>query len=497
MPDWHKFAWEDVKMEQSSRANAPARSGLSLLEILIAVFVLSIGLLGVAAVIPLGYHQIVEAIKSDRAGACGRAGLHEVRTRGWLNPLLWRQMAINEMDPIGTPAVPLPPPNTLLVTDGDGDGDNDGVIRMRDSFAIDPLFFVHQDFGNATNPMVWRFPLDASSTVYNGTPWQWRSRQSSLIRVTVIPRVNFNWLDLSTAPNVARMPFAAASRIFTWRDDMLFPVPDDPDDRPRQLVTWDGGRGFAYPLRGTDSPLVVPAPTSPVMPLADDNYSWMATVTPIIDGQGDDVEGFGVDSTDATENLWYSNVNTITRYVVSIVVFYKRNFECPDYPFDALNFFDPVYPPQERSLQVFFPGDGYGGGDVLLVTDRGLPWLEVRKNGWLMLRGLELVGPVDPALLAAADVRRQPYWRTVAKWYRVIAVDGEILVGGAAGVPAQVPVGSFGRYVTLSGPDWRVDTSGDGTFDPLADWAIATLVDDVIGVYTTTVEADYGSVWTQ
>ena len=67
-------------MEQSSRTSTGARSGLSLLEVLISVFVLSIGLLGVAAVIPLGYHQIVEATKADRAASCGRAGLHAVRT---------------------------------------------------------------------------------------------------------------------------------------------------------------------------------------------------------------------------------------------------------------------------------------------------------------------------------------------------------------------------------------------------------------------------------
>ena len=44
--------------------NVPhARSGVSLLEVLISIFVLTIGLLAVAAVIPVGRHAIREAAK--------------------------------------------------------------------------------------------------------------------------------------------------------------------------------------------------------------------------------------------------------------------------------------------------------------------------------------------------------------------------------------------------------------------------------------------------
>ncbi|MFH1266447.1 MAG: prepilin-type N-terminal cleavage/methylation domain-containing protein, partial [Planctomycetota bacterium] len=49
--------------------SAVPRRGVSLLEVLISIFVLSIGLLGVAAVIPVGGHEILQAVKADRAAA--------------------------------------------------------------------------------------------------------------------------------------------------------------------------------------------------------------------------------------------------------------------------------------------------------------------------------------------------------------------------------------------------------------------------------------------
>jgi len=315
------------------------------------------------------------------------------------------------------------------------------------------------------------------------------------------------------------MPFASANRVFTWRDDMLFPIPDDPEDRPRQLLTWDGGQGFAYPLRATDllppGP-VPPAPTSPALPQADDNYSWMATVTPILDGPGHDLwvkapfptshstEDPSTPDPWTTSNYWKSHayLRKVTRYTVSIVVFYKRDFACPLPPLTAL---DPEFPPQERTVMATFPGDGFGGGDVFLYYDpapannpllKTEKWLDVKKNDWIMLRGLESVPQMrDPEYpVGATSANWNPFRRVVAKWYRVVAVD-DVVPEMIATVPVR------GRYVTLSGPDWRVDTDGDGRFEPTRwllhtngntdfDGARATLVDNVIGVYTTTVAAE-------
>ena len=63
--------------------------GVSLLEVLISIFILSIGLLGVASLIPIGKIALSETNKSDRTGACGRAGLRDVKIRRMLDYKNW------------------------------------------------------------------------------------------------------------------------------------------------------------------------------------------------------------------------------------------------------------------------------------------------------------------------------------------------------------------------------------------------------------------------
>ena len=65
------------------------RRGVSLMEILISIGVILGGLVGVAALLPVGRSEIVQASRMDRAAACGRAVLHEVQVRGLADPSQW------------------------------------------------------------------------------------------------------------------------------------------------------------------------------------------------------------------------------------------------------------------------------------------------------------------------------------------------------------------------------------------------------------------------
>jgi type II secretory pathway pseudopilin PulG len=74
----------NIRLQNSSR-----RRGISLMEVLISMFVLAIGLLGVAALIPAGRHEIVEATKLETAAMVGRNAFRDLQTRGYLNPNRW------------------------------------------------------------------------------------------------------------------------------------------------------------------------------------------------------------------------------------------------------------------------------------------------------------------------------------------------------------------------------------------------------------------------
>jgi len=60
-----------------------ARRGISLLEVLVSVFIVSIGLFGVVSLVPVGNHEVIEGVKMDRAALIGKYKYRDFRTRGF------------------------------------------------------------------------------------------------------------------------------------------------------------------------------------------------------------------------------------------------------------------------------------------------------------------------------------------------------------------------------------------------------------------------------
>ncbi len=77
---------------------ATARRGISLLEVLISMFTLSVGLLGMASLIAVGTHHSSNATRIDHASACGQAALREIRVRRMLEPGRWVTASGNFID---------------------------------------------------------------------------------------------------------------------------------------------------------------------------------------------------------------------------------------------------------------------------------------------------------------------------------------------------------------------------------------------------------------
>ncbi|MCA9246527.1 MAG: prepilin-type N-terminal cleavage/methylation domain-containing protein [Planctomycetales bacterium] len=70
-----------------NRSSRRSRAGLSLLEVLVSMFILLFGLLGVAAMFPAGKYHVRKANLYDSASAAGQAAFNDLMVRGLLRPL--------------------------------------------------------------------------------------------------------------------------------------------------------------------------------------------------------------------------------------------------------------------------------------------------------------------------------------------------------------------------------------------------------------------------
>lgn len=162
-----------------------ARAGLTLLEVLVTMAILTIGLLGVLALFALAYRSVAEANKADRVRACGEWASRQVYLQDMLNSSQWRNADLTTFTP-------------------------DATTPM---FLIDPVFM-------ARNP-----GLSASdvSTVPAATATALRRRTPALpggMALTV------TW---------------ASARCFVSEDDLVFSKPDDQGLRPKMLFRTSTG----------------------------------------------------------------------------------------------------------------------------------------------------------------------------------------------------------------------------------------------------------------
>lgn len=202
-------------------------SGITLLEVLISMFVMLVGLLGVMSMIPVGRFEQQRGAKIDRASACGRAAFREMKVRGMLNPTTWAKPNA-DADRLYVPsthlfsytgttwaatdaATPLP-----LVPGGSG---YLGVV-------VDPL-------GIAAG---FNYPVPYRSTADSAR----------------LPRITFGPFGSAEATKRA----ALADSVFRWQDDLKFDDSGSSESLPRQVMQGTAKR------------------------LSEGDYSWLATIVP-------------------------------------------------------------------------------------------------------------------------------------------------------------------------------------------------------------------------
>lgn len=401
------------------------RRGVSLLEVLVSIFVLTAGLLGIAAMLPLASLDIIEATKCENAEIVGIRSMGEVTIRELYNPRLW--MRYNGEEIVQTENQVTGASSTRPVM----------LLQDYNSIAIiDPVLIARYP-GASGDPRVGgsgQFPLHVPTAPTNKVIGR---------RYSLRPYSEYS----------SRMNLSMAERIFLSHDDLDFVEPADENDRPRinmackatDASSSDVETALPWPFRGWEGDSNYTNPEA-MVPLANNHYSWLAVVVPQFVVWQRDFQSGGED--------WIYLDTRSPSYQVSVVVYYRRQYEEPGSPLEPAT-------PTERRVTADFQGDGRNGGEVRLVCDSGDPssYLELRTNDIIMLAQERTINnSVSPPVI-------QP----VVNFYRVVGLDDI----DDSSDPAE-------RYATLDGPDWTIDDDGNG--DP--DDAVAVIIPGVIGVRT-------------
>ncbi len=116
------------------------RSGITLMEVLISLGILSVGLASVVALIPAGGSQAKLAMIEDRRAAVSAAALADAVNRGILSPSLWGAAPAEPysiaVDPLGSATFPSSMTSTTLSGVGPGAA-ADVVFRWGDDVVYD------------------------------------------------------------------------------------------------------------------------------------------------------------------------------------------------------------------------------------------------------------------------------------------------------------------------------------------------------------------------
>jgi hypothetical protein len=198
------------------------RAGISLLEVLISMFILTVGLLSISSLLPVGSFQVQKAGIEDRKSTIGQNAFREFRTRGMSDVRKWTHYFSAQG----------PQP---VVVNGIVDSELAPYVPL--SVAIDPLCLGNGNTGGAISKLFPRLP--AGVTTDDPT----RPR---------MPRVGLT---------DARMR-QLAELIFVARDDTVFEKSTDPDSPP--ISKWE----------------LDPNTNNPIRRQYEGNFSWLVTLTP-------------------------------------------------------------------------------------------------------------------------------------------------------------------------------------------------------------------------
>ena len=461
--------------------------------------ILTLGLLGVAAMFPVGSYFMQKGDVADRSSAVAQSAFSDLVARGILDPENWLQYEEgSNKNPPGNPPnswanklfsrpfatamrnqIELfkhPPFNyTTSGPFATGPGEvpfNALGQRALNSYfgsfyVIDPLS-VSSSQGSAapSAPDIgWRmFPfMHQNGWVFlrsnlKATEWHpWTMPSGGSQGIWPMVRVTLSMPDPANPGTYIPMTRAVAEALFSSHDDLAIDLPSSQDQSSMQRWQVDKSTG---------------TPTALARQSRGD-YSWMVTVAP---------------PTVMARNALANPSSDSYNYDVSVVVFHKR----------ALDTMIPGQSNQidetsqsEMLVSSAIKSTGPSGGELLLSAayfakpPYNNPFDNLKAGEWMML-----CGPHPQS----TDMRPMFF----AQWYKVVAIDKEI-------APAdQISIGGKQveqRYVTVRGPQWPWQASGQGystTYNStyyLSDNLCACIMPGAVAVHTKTVRLEGNSLF--
>lgn len=255
------------RVARGGRRLAVPRPGISLLEVTFSIGVVMIGLVGIAALIPLAGSQANRGAVADAAARTGANAIREFHVRSMANPNAWRWF-----DPANSRFRAVTPAELLV----------------GNSFCMDPRD-VAQGFVVNDHGMRNFFPHVGNI---------------QMPRVTLTPT--------PSADSSVVLGRLAANRLFTAQDDLVFELPSDRTLGPVQNFS-----------RATDNPN-----SAPLRRNVGGTISWKATLVPRLDRLGNPTDLYTLSIVVFARRVLDPNpvdLDNATERVVEVDVFYSAS----------------------------------------------------------------------------------------------------------------------------------------------------------------------------
>jgi prepilin-type N-terminal cleavage/methylation domain-containing protein len=453
------------------------RRGVTLLEVLMAMGVMSIGLMGLAALIPLGRLELAEGDRMDNSSNLGRAAFREVTVRGYLRPELWA-------DPVTGGSV-VTPTNFVF--------SQSATMPPNAPIVIDPLMIAPKYFGETPNgsalvgneqthrqnarvfPYSFNLPGGASGGPENS------GNKPMVARVTL--RSYPSNVVSSGASPAFTMRYDVAQKYFRSSDDLVFTLTSNKELTPMQ--SFQASAQSLLTVTTGNSIWTTTTPNAAFRQFRGD-YSWFMVAQP------------------SQAEMW-SQTDTLMpafggkearpsmarQFRAWVVVCHQRDLR-ETTGMDLTD--DPVV--GERAVWVDFVDSVTARLRVHGINSpqTAARVLDVKMNHWIAV-----IGRCQNPLLAEAGYGQTQYGM---EWYRLTSVSAETQV---------LPNGTtWYREVTLAGRDFTdplITPSGTGYLDadtgtsypdvasePLTGWGV--VISGVRGVYEKSIFVDRPSLWT-